>query len=117
MRREPTLLSADAATQVTQIAREALSNVVQHAQAKNVVLGLRYQGHYLQLVVADDGVGLKECPSNMDGRSGQGMANMRERARLMGGRCEFVCPPEGGLTVIATVPCTLESPVQEGSSE
>jgi signal transduction histidine kinase len=109
--------STDITAQFTQIAREALSNVVQHAQAKNVVLGLRYQGNYLQLVVADDGVGLKECPSSMDGRSGQGMANMRERARLIGGHCEFVCPPEGGLAVIATVPCTLEPPVQEGSSE
>jgi len=116
MRRKPTLLSADAAIQVTQIAREALSNVVQHAQARNVVLGLRYQGNYLQLVVADDGVVLKECPSSMDGRSGQGMANMRERAKLMGGSCEFICPPEGGLTVVATVPCVLEPSVQEGSS-
>jgi len=110
------ILSADAAIQVTQIAREALSNVVQHAQAKHVVLSLHYGGDHLQLVVADDGVGLKEFPQNMNGLNGRGMVNLRERSRLMGGSCEFVCPPEGGLTVIATVPCALESPVQEGSS-
>ncbi len=110
------ILSTDAAIQVTQIAREALSNVVQHAQAKHVVLSLHYGGDHLQLVVADDGVGLKEFPQNMNGLNGRGMVNLRERSRLMGGRCEFVCPPEGGLTVIATVPCALESPVWEGSS-
>jgi signal transduction histidine kinase len=108
--------SADITAQITQIAREALSNVVQHAQAEHVVLSLHYMGDHVQLVVADDGVGLKKCQPSMDGRNGQGLANMRERARLMGGRCEFVCPPEGGLTVIATVPCALEPPVQEGSS-
>jgi signal transduction histidine kinase len=109
--RRSCILSADAATQVTQIAREALSNVVQHAQAGHIVLGLRYGGDHLQLVVAEDGVGLKESLQDINGRNGRGMTNLRERARLMGGRCEFVCPPEGGLTVIATVPCALESPV------
>jgi signal transduction histidine kinase len=109
-------LSADLTTHLTQIAREALSNVVQHAQAGHVLLSLRYKGDHLQLVVADNGVGLKECPLNMKNRSSQGMANMRERARLMGGSCEFMCPPEGGLTVVATVPCVLEPSVQEGSS-
>jgi signal transduction histidine kinase len=109
-------LPAEVRAQFTQIAREALSNVVQHAQAGHVVLSLRYMDGHVQLVVADDGVGLKECPPSMNGRSGQGMANMRERARLVGGRCEFVCPPESGLTVITTVPCAPEPPVQEGSS-
>jgi signal transduction histidine kinase len=110
------ILSADASTQVTQIAREALSNVVQHAQARHVVLSLQYGGDYLQLVVADDGVGLEELTQNVNGLNGRGMFNLRERARLMGGRCEFLCPPEGGLTVIATVPCAPESPVWEGNS-
>ncbi|TEU15609.1 MAG: hypothetical protein E3J21_12785 [Anaerolineales bacterium] len=110
------ILSADTAIQVAQIAREALSNVVQHAQAKHVVLSLHYGSDHLQLVVADDGVGLKEFPQNMNGLNGRGMANLRERARLMGGSCEFVCPREGGVTVIATVPCALEPPIQEESS-
>ena len=106
----------DLTTHLTQIAREALSNVVQHAQAGHALLSLRYKGDHLQLVVADDGVGLKECPLNMKDRSSQGMANMRERAKLVGGSCEFVCPTEGGLTVVTTVPCVLEPSVQEGSS-
>lgn len=104
------VLSADAASQMTQVAREALSNVVQHARARHVVLGLHYKGDHLQLTVADDGVGLKEFPQNMNGRNGRGMTNLRERTRLMGGSCEFVCPPEGGLTVIASVPCAPGPP-------
>ncbi len=107
---------ADVTAQLIQIAREALSNVVQHAQAESVMLSLRHKGDHLQLVVADDGVGLKDYPPGMNGRSGQGMANMQERARLMDGSCEFVCPPEGGLTVIATVPCPPGPSVQEESS-
>jgi len=109
-------LPAEVTTHLTQIAREALSNAIQHAQAEHVVLGLCYKGDHVQLVVSDDGVGLKRCPPSMDVRSGQGMANMRERARLMGGRCAFVCPPEGGLTVTATVPCAPGLPGQEENS-
>jgi signal transduction histidine kinase len=109
-------LSDDVTTQLALIAREALSNVVQHAQAGHVELSLCYKGDHLQLVVADDGVGLREYLPSVNGRNGQGLANIRERARQMGGSCEFVGPPEGGLTVIATVPCTPGPPVQEGSS-
>lgn len=109
-------LPADVKAQFIQIAREALSNVVQHAQAGHVVLGLHYKGGHVQLVVADDGVGLEEGPPSVNDRNGQGMANMQERVRLIGGNCEFVCPPEGGLTVIATAPCAPGQFAQEGSS-
>jgi signal transduction histidine kinase len=108
-------LPVDVKAQFTQIAREALSNVVQHAQAGHVVLGLHYKGGHVQLIVADDGVGLKECQPVVNDRIGQGMANMQERARLIGGNCEFVCPLEGGLTVIATAPCAPGQFAQEGS--
>jgi len=53
---------ANVAAQLTQIAREALSNVIQHAQAKNVMLSLHYTGGHLQLMVAGNGVGLKDYP-------------------------------------------------------
>jgi len=66
-------LPADVKAQFTQIAREALSNVVQHAQAGHVVLGLRYGGDHLQLRVADDGLGLKEFRPSKDDRNGEGL--------------------------------------------
>ena len=77
---------------VTQIAREALSNVVQHAGATHVTVSLSYLGNATRLTVADDGQGM--APNGlwpMASISGQGMANMQARARMLGGRA---CPGE-----------------------
>ena len=70
---------------ITQIAREALSNVVQHAEASRVTVTLRYLAHSTCLVVADDGKGIDPTGPSGDGHQGQGMANMQARARLLGG--------------------------------
>jgi two-component system nitrate/nitrite sensor histidine kinase NarX len=63
---------------VTQIAREALSNVVQHADASRVSVGLCYQGDSTRLTVTDDGQGM-DLSSATDGDGGQGIANMQAR--------------------------------------
>jgi signal transduction histidine kinase len=63
------------------IYKEALHNVVKHAQARlvQVRLGLRQQ--QLELEVQDDGRGMADLPRP----GGQGLANMRMRALAVGG--------------------------------
>ena len=55
----------------------------------------------LQLHVSDDGVGLEALP--IDGR-GQGLRNIRERARLLDGALDMHSAPNEGVTVTLTVP-------------
>ena len=63
------------------ILQESITNVIRHAQAKQVEVRIE-QSHpnELTLLVQDDGIGISE-----DGRRGMGLLGMRERARMLGG--------------------------------
>ena len=53
----PTVLTERLAHEVLRIAREALTNIVRHAQARSVRLGLMYEPQAVTLLVQDDGQG------------------------------------------------------------
>jgi signal transduction histidine kinase len=93
---------------LTQIAREALSNVVQHANATQVVVGLHYLGDQTRLVVADNGEGMQVPDIEGQGQESYGISNMRTRARLIGGELALESKPGQGTRVVVTVPCGNE---------
>jgi signal transduction histidine kinase len=90
-------LPADQRQHVYQIAREALSNVVRHAQATRVSMELRYDGQpgCFSLRISDNGTG--RIPSAF--RQGRGVRNMQERAALLGARLDIAGAPGAGTTV------------------
>jgi signal transduction histidine kinase len=65
-----------------QVVREALSNVIQHARAKSVEVVVERVDSAARVSVIDDGCGIN---SATDG-DGNGLAGVRERLELMGGR-------------------------------
>ncbi|QKG58424.1 hypothetical protein GKZ68_18380 [Hymenobacter sp. BRD128] len=65
------------------IYKEALHNVVKHAHARQVHVRLRLHHQQLELEVRDDGRGLASTSPGRPG--GQGLPNMRMRARAVGG--------------------------------
>ena len=73
---------------VFRIAQEALTNVVQHAQATRVVVHLHFADEEVVLTVTDDGVGfdVPERPENLARAGHFGLLGMQERAALVGGR-------------------------------
>jgi signal transduction histidine kinase len=84
-------LESDDADEILLIAREATSNVVRHARASTVVIRLARVDGRLVLTIRDDGGGFdppaSTCDPGVNGRrSGQGLRNMAERARALGGR-------------------------------
>lgn len=94
-------IQPDRAQHVCQIAREALTNVARHAQARHVDVRLRYGDGRLTLRIADDGVGFPV--SGVDG-AGRGLKNMRERAQLLEGALVVEGSPNEGVTVVVTIP-------------
>ncbi|MFC2029509.1 sensor histidine kinase [Chloroflexota bacterium] len=98
-------LNQEQVAHITQIAREALSNVVQHAGASRVTVGLSYAGDTTTLTVEDDGQGMTFEPLSSEGHGGQGLANMRARARMLGGELLLDGEPPGGLRLRLTIPC------------
>ena len=98
-------LSSQEVGHVTQIAREALSNVVQHANATHVTVNLSYHGDHTCLTVTDDGRGIP-MDSLADGaQQGQGVANMRDRARMLGGELHLQNSSGQGFRLALTIPC------------
>ena len=93
-------LGAERRQHVFQITREALTNAARHAQARRVEVRLRYGVNALQLRISDDGIGLLALPVN----KGQGLRNIRERARLLDGMLDIDTAPNKGMTLILTVP-------------
>jgi signal transduction histidine kinase len=84
---------------------EALSNVGRHAEAAHVDVSVRIEGggHDAMVVleVRDDGRGF--TPDE----SGSGLANMRDRARDLGGACHIVAAPGEGTAVRWTAPLSI----------
>jgi len=83
---------------VYRVAQEALTNVVRHARATSVSLGLARVGDNVVLTVTDDGTG------GADVRRGTGIHGMHERAQMVGGSLTVATPDGGGTTVRLSVP-------------
>jgi len=85
------------------IGREALTNVVRHAQARRCILRLwlaeKGDERFLHLTIHDDGKGL---PPNT--QPGVGLTAMRERAAELGGVFEITGNPPGGTRIMVSLP-------------
>ena len=84
------------------VAQEALNNVVLHAQAQVVEIGLATDGDDAVLTVRDDGKGI--TTNEAESSAALGIIGMRERAMLINGRLSIRGAPGQGTTVSVTVP-------------
>jgi signal transduction histidine kinase len=88
------------------IAQEAIANAGRHAEATRVVLTLRIVGDEVELRVSDDGHGFEgTSPLEATDPGHIGLASMRERAELIGGRLEIETGPRG-TRVLVRAPLT-----------
>jgi len=81
------------------VVQEALTNVMKHAHASAAEVQIRQAGSRLELSVIDDGNG-----GEVNGAAGNGLAGMRERVQLLGGRFTAGPRPEGGFAIRASIP-------------
>ncbi len=81
--------------------QEALTNVVRHARARQVRIGLTGVDGTIKAVVLDDGVGMKE---NGDRPQGLGLLGMRERIERAGGRLTITSRPGRGTRLEVRLP-------------
>ena len=74
--------------------REALSNVVQHAEAQAVDIEVKVEDGMVSLRISDDGIGIQGAT-----RPGGGLENLDERARAHGGSFTYDSEPGAGTTL------------------
>jgi len=87
------------------IVDEAITNVVRHASATELVVTIAHADRTLTVTIADDGTGFA-----MDGiRPGIGLQSMRERARELGGTWETRPGAAGrGTVIVVSLPAAVE---------
>ena len=86
-------LDPELETAIYRLLQEALTNVAKHARAGRVLVSARVIGPEIVLEVQDDGVGFEP----LERTSGFGLAGMRERVYLAGGRLELESGASGTL--------------------
>lgn len=86
---------------VYRIASEAVANVVRHANARRLTLGVTDDGHSLQLTITDDGRGFDTARSTDEGHFG--LYGMNERARMIGAELVIESAVEKGTTLRLSV--------------
>lgn len=92
-------LPATVDTAAYRIIQEALTNIIRHADATQVILTIGVAAQALRLQITDNGT---VAPAAVI--PGSGIAGMTERARLLGGTFMAQARPEGGFEVRAILP-------------
>jgi signal transduction histidine kinase len=96
------LLTSAQSSQLCQVTREALANVLKHARATAVELMLAHVGGDLVLSIRDDGAGFD--PAAPTRPEQHGLRNIAERARELGGELRVESAPGAGTTLRVRVP-------------
>jgi two-component system sensor histidine kinase DevS len=110
------ILPTPISTALFHISQEALANAAKHAEAHQVKMRLWTNPGRVMMEIIDDGVGfdLKKVSLAL----GHGLANMRTRARKMGGDIEVNSEPGRGTTILTWIPMDQnDNPNQPQQSE
>ena len=99
-------LPAEAAVAVFRITQEALNNAIRHADASEIVVRLTQYPDHLRLTVTDDGRGIGGGvePGRFVAQGHLGLAGMRERAAMIGGKLDVQSATDYGMVVILELP-------------
>src|SRR5262249_36953261 len=99
--RDKTIVAVSRAVQQLcyQVVREAISNVIRHAHAKHVEIAIERVDRLVLLAIRDDGSGIQRDATH----ESSGLAGVRERLELMGGRLTIESKP-GDTRLIAEIP-------------
>lgn len=83
------------------IFKEAISNILKHAQATHVKFSVIITSEEICLSMSDNGVGFLYVRRKSEG---MGLENMRWRARMARGKLEIKSNPGEGTTLSLTIP-------------
>ncbi|PWU09508.1 MAG: hypothetical protein C5B50_27405 [Verrucomicrobia bacterium] len=129
-------LTSDQRNHLLMAFKEALNNVVRHAQATQVTVGITFQNDSLVITVTDDGRGWeggartatgdgpdnpgRGAPNSVSARSpdpgaGDGLDNLSARLEKLGGSCQFVSQPGHGTQVRMTLPLLNPTALSSGN--
>ena len=83
------------------IVQEQVSNVLKHANARNIVIELMLEEEFIDLSISDDGKGFEY---GKNGKKGVGLTNIASRTELFNGKLNIVTSPGKGCKLNIHVP-------------
>lgn len=99
----PARLPQELETVVFRITQEALTNIARHAKCQNADVTVTFDDQHLLVEITDRGRGFELGPV-LARRDAIGLAGLRERVNLAGGRLEIVSQPGQGTRLHAEFP-------------
>jgi PAS domain S-box-containing protein len=85
---------------IFRIIQEQINNILKHAKATKIIIGLLQTKNNLSLSVSDNGIGFDETKK----RKGIGIANIQSRAALYKGVARFITQPGQGCVLSVNFP-------------
>jgi signal transduction histidine kinase len=103
-------LPMDIATRLFRVVQGAIGNIVQHSKAKNASISMQRYDDELVLRISDDGKGfdVAQFTRIQENGRGAGLFGIKERIRLLGGRCAVQSNPGQGTHVTITIPLSKD---------
>ena len=86
---------------IYRIVQEGLSNARNHSKSKKIRVSLKQRGDRLRIEIRDWGVGFDPKLVQEDHF---GLEGIRERARLLGGKCSIKSKPGEGTVIMVELP-------------
>jgi PAS domain S-box-containing protein len=105
-------LPAPIETACFRVVQEAVTNVLRHAHASQVVVDVQAFPDRIELWIEDDGAGFDVAAARRDGHGGRslGLLSMEERVSLVAGELSIDSLPGRGTRIHVTCPLTAGAP-------
>jgi len=87
---------------ICMVAREAISNVIRHAEAEHLTIRCEQSKSGFLITIRDDGIGFD--PEKPENRHSLGLQNMRARVDKLRGTLEIQSEPDHGTALIIHIP-------------
>ncbi len=97
-------LPPNAANALFRVLQEALTNIIRHAEAKQVSVSMEKTDAYVVLEIQDNGKGITN--HEMADPQSFGLIGMRERIHHLNGQIEIKSGASSGTTIVCTIPTT-----------
>lgn len=103
---EPIYLDSQKELVLFRIAQEGLNNIIKHAGAKNIRLGVCFDTTEVTLSICDNGKGFyyKENQDTIQDNMKAGLVNMRIRSKVINGYLKIESSINEGTTITVTAP-------------
>ncbi|MEP7258086.1 MAG: PAS domain S-box protein [Flavitalea sp.] len=87
------------------IIQEQVTNILKHAEARNLIIELIVDDKYVNLSISDDGKGFDK--EKIKGKKGVGLYNIESRAELVNGTVNMVTEPGKGCKLNVYIPISI----------